>query len=123
MANAEKQRDRFTGAQNFYQIEAAQSTTLSDQQRLTLSDEILGWQTIRLRRDSCKRLAEDATTPASAKFAGKMHCYLLGDNGWAAAVSEQVRVTRLNRLGLDPSVISQASCPIEFTPMAADQPD
>lgn len=122
-AQAEKQRDQFGGANNFYEIEAAESATLTDQQRLTLSDEIRAGKLYAFVEIPASVLAEDATATTAAKFIGQDALLSAGRQWLAAVVSEQVRVTRLNRLGLDPSVISLASRPVEFTPMAPIKPD
>ena len=122
-AQAEKQRDQFGGANNFYEIEAAQSATLTDQQRLALSDEIRAGKLYAFVEIPASVLAEDAAATTSAKFVGQDALLSAGRQWLAAVVSEQVRVTRLNRLGLDPSVVSLASRPIEFTPMAPIKPD
>ncbi len=110
-AEAEKQRDRFTGAENFYEIQAAESATLSDQQRLALSDEIRAGKLYAFVEIPASVLAENSTAPAAAKFIGQDALLSAGRQWLASIVSEQVRVTRLNRLGLDPAVISLASRP------------
>ncbi len=122
-AEAEKQRDRFTGAENFYEIQAAESATLSDQQRLALSDEIRAGKLYAFVEIPASVLAENSTAPAAAKFIGQDALLSAGRQWLASIVSEQVRVTRLNRLGLDPAVISLASRPIEFTPMSPIKAD
>ena len=122
-AQAEKQRDQFGGANNYYEIEAAESATLTDQQRLALSDEIRAGKLYAFVEIPASVLAEDQAVGTAAKFVGQDALLSAGRQWLAAVVSEQVRVTRLNRLGLDPSVISLASRPIEFTPMAPIKPD
>lgn len=126
VSRAAKQRDQFGGADNYYEIEAAPAATLTDEQRLALSDEIRAGKLYAFVEIPASVLAEGTSneTPiASAKFVGQDALLSAGRQWVAAIVSEQVRVTRLNRLGLDPTVISLASRPIEFTPMAPIKPD
>ncbi len=125
---AEKSRDRFTGAENLYEVVAAETSTLTDQQRLALSDEIRAGKLYAFVEIPASILAEPASEPAEAsklqaKFISQDALLSSGRQWLTAVVSEYVRVTRLNRLGLDPSVIAKASRPIEFTPMAPLKPD
>ncbi len=122
-ARAEKQRDSFTGAQNYYKIEAAETERLSDEQRLKLSDEIRDGKLYAFVEIPADILAEGANAVNSAKFVSQDALLSAGRQWVAAIVSEQVRVTRLNRLGLDPSVVSLASRPIEFAPIAPLKPN
>ena len=131
-AAAGKARDQFSGAADFYEIVAAESPSLSEAARLKLSDEIRAGKLYAFIEIPAAVLDDASTEDAmpggsknsvpSARFVSQDALLSSGRQWVAAIVSEQVRVTRLNRLGLDPSAISRASRPIEFTPMAPIKP-
>lgn len=137
----ERARDDISGAQDFYKLEAAPSGTLSDEQRLQLSDEIRQGRLYAFVEIPASLLSEhpagtketssaetpengadsaDASSdkPATATFVSQ-DSLLSATRQWiSAVVGENVRVARLRRMGLDPVAVSMASRPVEFVPLA-----
>ncbi len=116
-------RDREGGmaqAADYYELELAASPSLTDEQRLELSDQIRNgklYAFVEIPADLVKlpELGIDMQVPKGTFVS--QDSLLSGGRQWMSTVlAELVRAQRLQAIGLDPVVVAKATIPVELTP-------